>query len=49
VTAGQSKTLVRGESSVSTIFYRGKLPGKHFFKVTEISRPYLKLIELKVY
>jgi len=38
---------VRAESSVSAEFYRGKLQGKHYFKVGEFSRHYLMLDELK--
>jgi len=44
-----SKTRVRAESSVSAVFYKGKLQGKHSFKLSEIPRHYLKLDELKIY
>jgi len=47
VTAGQSKTRVRNETSVSAMFYRGKLLGKHSFKVSELWCHYLKLNGLK--
>ena len=39
---------MRAESSISAVFYRGKVQVKHSYKVNEILRHKLELDELKV-